>query len=196
MRTTSSRLVYENPWMRLREDEFVRADGSRGIYGVVDKPDFAVIVPMDATGFHLVEQYRYPAGARFWEFPQGTLEEEPDATPEEIARRELAEETGFRAGTLRRLGAIHEAYGISGQRGHVFVATDLTPGPQDLGPEEAGLVCAHVTFAEFPALVASGRITDATTLATYALLLLERGQTVAGAPPSTASRSGDGRGAP
>ena len=72
VRTTSSRLVYENPWMRLREDEFVRADGSRGLYGVVDKPDFAIVVPMDDGGFRLVEQYRYPAGGRFWEFPQGT----------------------------------------------------------------------------------------------------------------------------
>jgi rhodanese-related sulfurtransferase/8-oxo-dGTP pyrophosphatase MutT (NUDIX family) len=176
--TTSSRVVYENPWMTLREDEFVRADGSRGVYGVVDKPDFAVIVPMDATGFHLVEQYRYPAGGRYWEFPQGTLENDPDATPEEIARRELAEETGFRADSLRYLGWVHEAYGMSGQRGHAFVATGLTPGEQELGAEEAGLVCAHVPYAEFPRLVAAGRITDATTLAAYALLLMERGATI------------------
>ncbi len=164
--------------MRLREDEFVRADGSRGTYGVVDKPDFAVVVPMDGEGFHLVEQYRYPAGGRFWEFPQGTLEAEPDAAPEEVARRELAEETGFRAGSMRYLGWVHEAYGMSGQRGHVFVATGLTPGPQSLAPEEAGLVCAPVPYAEFPAMVADGRITDATTLAAYTLLLLERGATV------------------
>jgi rhodanese-related sulfurtransferase/8-oxo-dGTP pyrophosphatase MutT (NUDIX family) len=178
--TTSSRVVYENPWMRLREDAFVRPDGSEGIYGVVDKPDFAVIVPMDETGFWLVEQYRYPAGGRYWEFPQGTVEDEPDVTPEEIARRELAEETGFRADRLRYLGWVHEAYGMSGQRGHAFVATGLTPGEQDLGAEEAGLVCAHVPYAEFPKLVAEGRITDATTLATYAILLLERGATVTG----------------
>jgi rhodanese-related sulfurtransferase/8-oxo-dGTP pyrophosphatase MutT (NUDIX family) len=178
--TTSSRVVYENPWMRLREDEFTRSDGSRGIYGVVDKPDFAVIVPMDETGFHLVEQWRYPAGGRYWEFPQGTLENEPDVAPEEIARRELAEETGFRAADLRYLGWVHEAYGMSGQRGHAYVATGLTPGEQDLGAEEAGLVCAHVPYAEFPRLVAQGRITDATTLATYALLLMERGGVVMG----------------
>ena len=180
IRTTSSRLVYENPWMRLREDEFVREDGSRGVYGVVDKPDFAVVLPMDDAGFHLVEQYRYPAGGRFWEFPQGTLEGEPDATPEEIARRELAEETGFTAASMRHLGWVHEAYGMSGQRGHVFVATGLTPGPQRLAPEEAGLVCAPVPYAEFPAMVAAGRITDATTLAAYTLLLLERGALVTG----------------
>jgi 8-oxo-dGTP pyrophosphatase MutT (NUDIX family) len=174
-RTTSSRLVYENPWLRLREDEFVRPDGSRGLYGVVEKPDFAVVVPMDEAGFHLVEQFRYPAGGRYWEFPQGTLEGEPDAAPEEVARRELAEETGFRAASMRHLGTLHEAYGFTGQRGHVFVATGLTPGPTDLSPEEAGLVCAPVPYDEFPRLVADGRITDAATLAAYTLLLLERG---------------------
>src|SRR3954447_24012721 len=148
---TSSRLVYENPWLRFREDEFVRADGSRGLYGVVEKPDFAIVVPMDDDGFHLVEQYRYPAGGRFWEFPQGALEDEPDATPEEVARRELAEETGFRAASMRHAGTVHEAYGITGQRGHIWVATDLTPGPASLSPEEAGLVCAGVRYEEFPA---------------------------------------------
>ena len=176
--TTSSRLVYENPWLRLREDEFVRADGSRGVYGVVEKTDFAIVVPMDEAGFHLVEQYRYPVRARLWEFPQGAVEDEPDLTPEEIARRELAEETGFRAGTMRHLGTVHEAYGISAQQGHVFLATGLTPGPTALSPEEAGLVCAHVTFAEFPNLVAAGKITDATTLAAYTLLQFARGVTL------------------
>lgn len=69
--TTDSRIVYSNRWMRVREDHIQRADGSPGLYGVVDKPDFSLVVPVDATGFHIVEQYRYPVGARYWEFPQG-----------------------------------------------------------------------------------------------------------------------------
>ena len=59
--TTSTRLVYENQWMRVREDTIRRRDGSIGIYGVVEKPDFVVIVPVEDDGrLHLVEQYRYP----------------------------------------------------------------------------------------------------------------------------------------
>jgi ADP-ribose pyrophosphatase len=59
--TTSTRLVYENRWMRVREDTIRRRDGSIGIYGVVEKPDFVVIVPVEDDGrVHLVEQYRYP----------------------------------------------------------------------------------------------------------------------------------------
>jgi hypothetical protein len=54
--TRSSREVYRNPWMTVREDEIVRDDGSLGNYGVVDKPDFALVIPQDDTGFWLVEQ--------------------------------------------------------------------------------------------------------------------------------------------
>lgn len=69
----SSRVVYSNPWMTLREDVIRRPDGSEGVYSYVEKPDFALIIPIDREGFHLVEQYRYPVGHRSWEFPQGTL---------------------------------------------------------------------------------------------------------------------------
>lgn len=69
----SSRVVYENPWMTLREDQILRPDGSQGIYSVVDKPDLALIIPAHDDGFHLVEEYRYPIGRRSWAFPQGTF---------------------------------------------------------------------------------------------------------------------------
>ena len=58
---TSTRVVYETPHMRLREDGIRRPDGSAGIYSYVEKPDFALIIPVENDGFHLVEQYRYPA---------------------------------------------------------------------------------------------------------------------------------------
>ena len=64
--------------MRVREDMIRRRDGSTGIYGVVEKPDFVVIVPVEDDGrVHLVEQYRYPVKGRYWEFPQGSWEREP-----------------------------------------------------------------------------------------------------------------------
>jgi hypothetical protein len=85
----SSRVVYDNPWMTFREDVIRRPDGSEGIYSYVEKPDFALIIPVDRDGFHLVEQYRYPVGHRSWEFPQGTLPNRADGEPAELARREL-----------------------------------------------------------------------------------------------------------
>jgi hypothetical protein len=71
--TLGSRVVYENPWLTLREDKIKRLDGSEGIYSVVDKPDFSVVIPFGNNGFHLAEQYRYPLRRRVWEFPQGAF---------------------------------------------------------------------------------------------------------------------------
>ena len=59
-----SREVYRNPWMTVREDEIRRADGTAGIYGVVDRPTYALVIPQDGNRFHLVEQFRYPLGLR------------------------------------------------------------------------------------------------------------------------------------
>jgi hypothetical protein len=62
VRTTSSREVYRNPWIRVREDAVVRDDGSTGVYGVVEKPHFALVIPAERNGFWLVEQFRHPVG--------------------------------------------------------------------------------------------------------------------------------------
>jgi len=70
IRTISSSLVYEDAWMVLHRDEIERRDGSRGSYAVVDKPDFAVVIPADGDRFCLVEEYRYPIGRRCWAFPR------------------------------------------------------------------------------------------------------------------------------
>src|SRR5215467_7163905 len=97
IRTTGTRVVYSNRWMKVREDQIERADGSRGIYGVIEKPDFALIIPIDNGEVYLVEQYRLPVAGRFLEFPQGSWEQKPNADPLDIARGELQEETGLRA---------------------------------------------------------------------------------------------------
>src|SRR6267142_354910 len=95
IRRLGSRRVYANRWMTLREDDIERPDGSTGIYAVVDKPDFALVIPVERDGFHLVEQYRYPVGGRYWEFPQGTAPDGAEPEPVALARAELAEETGL-----------------------------------------------------------------------------------------------------
>jgi hypothetical protein len=64
----ASQVVYENRWLRLREDDVDYADGTSGVYSVVERRDFAVVVPVERDGFWLVEQYRYPIGRRSWEF--------------------------------------------------------------------------------------------------------------------------------
>lgn len=121
----SSRVVYENRWIRVREDRIRRPDGSEGIFSVVDKPDFALVIPAQSDGFHLVEEYRYPISRRSWAFPQGTFPSGQEGTPEDLARTELAQETGLHAGTLAYLGFLHCSHGMSGQGLHAFLATGL-----------------------------------------------------------------------
>ncbi|MFI0350420.1 NUDIX domain-containing protein [Actinomadura sp. 9N407] len=172
IRTLSSRVVYENRWMTVREDEIELLDGSRGIYGVVEKSDFALVIPAENGGFHMVEEYRYPIGRRAWNFPQGSYPDGRTGAPEDLARHELAEETGFRTGTLTPLGYLNCAHGTSSQGFHVFLATDLEPGETARELEEQDMRQAFLTRDEFKALVRSGAITDDSTLAAYTLLLL------------------------
>jgi 8-oxo-dGDP phosphatase len=172
IRTLSSSVIYRDKWMRLRKDEIERADGLRGTYAVVERHDFAVIIPAENGGFHLVEEYRYPLGRRAWSFPQGSFPEGEDGTPDELARAELAQETGLRAARLTRLGTLSASHGSSSQYGQHWLATELTPGPTDLEPEELGLVHKWVPRTEFETMIANDRIIDDSTLAAYALLLL------------------------
>ncbi|WP_201407507.1 NUDIX domain-containing protein, partial [Mycobacterium paraintracellulare] len=79
---------------------------STGLYGVVDKPGYALVMPYDGRRFRLVELFRYPIGERRWEFPQGTAPDLADADPAELASRELREETGLRATTFEALGEL------------------------------------------------------------------------------------------
>jgi 8-oxo-dGTP pyrophosphatase MutT (NUDIX family) len=175
MRTTSSREVYRNAWIRVREDVVERSDGSTGVYGVVEKPDFAVVLPWAGDGFWLVEQFRHPVGRRSWEFPQGTWSSGAGGTAEELARAELAEETGFRAGELRHLGHLDLAPGLSTQEFDVWLATGLTPGPTAREATEADMRQRFVPEAELRAMVGDGRFTDGPSLAAYSLLLLNHG---------------------
>jgi 8-oxo-dGTP pyrophosphatase MutT (NUDIX family) len=167
-----TRQVYVNPWMTVREDEIQRADGSSGIYGVVDKPDFALIIPLDGERVRLVEQFRYPIGLRRWEFPQGTAPDRADSDPLKLAARELREETGLRAGKMIELGLLDVAPGMSSQRGRVFLATQLTEGFHEREHEEQDMRSAWFPRADFESMIAKGEITDAQSIAAYTLLLL------------------------
>jgi 8-oxo-dGDP phosphatase len=172
IRTLSSSVIYSDNWTRLRRDEIERSDGVRGTYAVVERKNFALVIPAENGGFHLVEEYRHPLGRRGWSFPQGTFPNGQDGTPEELARTELAQETGLRAGQLTRLGTVAVAHGMSDQYGEHWLATELTQGEPDLEPEELGLLHAWVARADFEAMIDDGRIVDGSTLAGYALLLM------------------------
>jgi 8-oxo-dGTP pyrophosphatase MutT (NUDIX family) len=168
-----SRQVYANSWMTVREDDVRRADGSPGIYGVIDKPDYALVIAVRGAEVHLVEQYRYPLGLRRWEFPQGTAPNRADSDPAELAARELREETGLRVGRLTQIGLLDVAPGMSSQRGRVFLATGVTDGRPEREVEEQDMRSAWFTRSAVEAMITQGEVTDAQSIAAYGLLLLQ-----------------------
>jgi 8-oxo-dGDP phosphatase len=161
--------------MIVREDDIRRPDGSTGIYGVIDKPTYALVIPRDGDRFRLVEQFRYPIGLRRWEFPQGTAPgtldgNEPPAA--DLAAQELREETGLRAESMMVLGRLDLAPGMSSQRGWVFLAMGITEGEHERELEEQDMHSEWFTGEQIERMIVGGVITDAQTLAAWTLLRL------------------------
>lgn len=172
IRRIASREVYHNDWMTVREDQVRHPDGSDGIYGVIDKPDYALIIACDGDRVRLVEQFRYPLGLRRWEFPQGTAPGRTELEPAELAHRELREETGLRAESMVAIGLLDVAAGMSSQRGRVFVATGITEGDHDREHTEQDMHSEWFSRSEVVQMMRDGEMTDAQSLAAWALFVL------------------------
>ncbi len=173
IKTLGTREVYRNRWLRVREDRIERSNGAEGIYGVVEKEDCAIVIPLDSDHVYLVEQFRYTVQQRLLEFPQGGWET-PDVDPEELARGELKEETGLVADEVRFLGTTYVAYGYANQKMHVFLASGLQHSGKEPDPEEHDLQLHRVPIAEFENMLRDGRIPDVCTIAAWGLYLIMR----------------------
>jgi 8-oxo-dGTP pyrophosphatase MutT (NUDIX family) len=161
--------VHRTPWLRVREDEVEFPSGAQGTYTVIDKQDFAVVLPYADDGFWLVEQFRYPVGRREWEFPQGGWSHGKTGTAEELAALELREETGFTASSLVHLGRLYAAYGFSSQSYDVFLASELVPGKAAREVTEADMICEWRSVADIRAMLRRGEFRDAHSVAALAL---------------------------
>jgi ADP-ribose pyrophosphatase len=173
IRTLSTREVYRNHWMRVREDAIERNNGAHGIYGVVDKQDCAIILPIDGDHIWLVEQFRYTIGERALELPQGGWEAD-NIDPEALARGELREETGLSAGRMTELPWMWIAYGFARQRQHIFIAEDLTLDAHQRDLEESDMEVIRLPITVFEQKLRDGEIRDVCTLAAWASYRLHR----------------------
>jgi len=162
-RTLSSRMVYDNPWIRVREDQVVHPDGRPGIYGVVHYKNLAIgIVPIDAEGYvHLVGQHRYPLNQYSWEIPEGGCPEGEE--PLAAAQRELLEETGLQAREWTLLGEAYLSNSVSDEKAIWFLATDLTRSKANPDGTEV-LETRRMPFEDVMGMIERGEITDALSL--------------------------------
>lgn len=164
-RTLDSRVVYENPWITVREDQVIRPDGKPGIYSVVEIPVSAGVVALDPSNrIALVSQWRYTLGKMSLEIPTGGSE--PGESPLEAARRELAEEAGLEAGEWTPLGSIDNSNGSTTDVSHIFLArvlAQLPGGQRRQGDEEIEVV--WLPFGEAVERVLAGEITESVSVA-------------------------------
>ncbi|HEX8501271.1 MAG TPA: NUDIX hydrolase [Pyrinomonadaceae bacterium] len=166
----STRVVYDNPWIRVREDEVVRPDGLPGIYGVVHFKNLAVgVLAVEDGMLYLVGQYRYPLERYSWEIPEGGCPEGDD--PLGAAQRELEEETGLRARRWTKMGEAHLSNSVSDELAVWFLAEGLEQGERRPEGTEK-LQVRRVSLKEAWAMVGSGEITDAISLLAIQQLLL------------------------
>jgi len=164
-----SMVIYQNKWMTLREDRIRRSSGAEGIYSVVEKPDFSIIIPVEDDHIYVVEQYRYPVRQRCLELPQGSWNGPGDLSPEEVAKTELREETGLIADKMTYVGELFVAYGYSSQKCHIYLAGELNKGPAELEAEEEGLVTKRIRTADFEQMIKDGSIRDVHSVNAYLL---------------------------
>ena len=163
-RTESSQVVYQNQWIRVREDQVIRPDGQAGVYGVVEiRPSVGVVALNEHDEIVLVGQWRYSVNRYSWEVPRGGSHPgEIDIL--EVAKRELAEEAGLRAQQWQTLGPVDVCNGVANDVQTLFLATGLSGTEMQLDPEE-DIVVEWKPFEEAVQMVMDGRITEVCSVA-------------------------------
>ena len=138
---------------------------------VVQHPGAVVIIPqLEDSRLVLIAQYRFAVGATLLEFPAGTLD--PDEAPLACAKRELIEESGYRAEHWRALGVTYPSPGYCDEQQHLFMATGLVP-EHAAGDEDEILEVKRLTVQEMERAIADGTLVDAKSIAAYARATLQ-----------------------
>ena len=173
-KTLSSRIAYQTPYIKIREDQVIRPDGKPGIYSVLDHPPAVFVVALtDKDEIYLVDLYRYPTQQMSLELPAGSTDREDVISS---AKRELQEETGLTAQKFEKIGEFQSYNGIANELSVVVIATGLTQGKTNSQKEEGIESVKKYTILQIMDLIKTGKLTDGQSIAalTQALLYLKK----------------------
>lgn len=162
-KTLSSRSVYENKWTKVREDVAEMPNGKTTIYGVVSFGGCVGVLPfINRDQVVMVRQWRYVYGeGQRWEMPTGGMH--PGESPEAAAQRELVEEVGYHANTLRHVSTYYTSKSVIYEVGELFVGTDLVQKsaiPDDTEFLEVGVL----NFKDVVEMTLASEIRDSMTV--------------------------------
>jgi 8-oxo-dGTP pyrophosphatase MutT (NUDIX family) len=169
-KTLNSKIVYQNPWMKVYEDKLLNPEGKEGIYGYTVKPDAVFIIAMDKESIFLLKEYRYVIKKSILNIPAGAVENKNFL---ENAKRELIEETGITAKKWVKLGNFFASPGSSIHKIHVFLATDLDTSKIMIEQEddESILEIAKIKIKDLKKKIIEGKIECGISLGALSLFL-------------------------
>ena len=172
LKLISSEELIATPIFRVTMDHAVDPDGFEIRRAIVRHNGSAVMMPVDEKGrILLVRQYRLPARRYLWELSAGRID--PGETPLKAAKRELLEETGYRAKKWTKLVKFYPSPGFVEEAMTIFIAQDLTAG-QAQPMEDERIECAWFTLKQMAGMIEKGEIQDAKTIIGYSMWKLRR----------------------
>ena len=164
--TISSEIVHKNPWYKVQKDDVILPDGKKGEYFSIRFGKGVYIVPVRNNKIIFIKQYRYIFDNWFLELPAGGVGRNSVI---KAARKELKEETGYKAGKMKEVGKFYSANGLMKEEVYVFIARDLQFVGQELEATEGGTKIIEININDAYKMIEDGKIIDGQTIAALTL---------------------------